>query len=151
MGINISSFLHPLIKSLRTKQNIWSLRVSLNNIKNVLLFFFNVYKNERKEHKFWWKKKQKSEFYENKKVFQIDDIDVSKIQVSKIEPYGTKNALKYFTGYNDNDVIRPLCVRLPQMTGYAKNFNENTTMSFRGNNKQLLKNYDKTWEKLKSY
>ena len=69
------------------------------------------------------KKKQKSEFYENKKVFQIDDIDVSKIQVSKIEPYGTKNALKYFIGYNDNDVIRPLCVRLPQMTGYAKNFN----------------------------
>ena len=52
MGINISSFLHPLIKPLRTKQNIWSLRVSLNNIKNVLLFFFNVYKNERKEHKF---------------------------------------------------------------------------------------------------
>ena len=34
------------------------------------------------------------------------------------------------------------------MTGYAKNFNENTTMSFRGNNKQLLKNYDKTWGKV---
>ena len=29
-----------------------------------------------------------------KKVFQIDDIDVSKIQVSKKEPYDTKNALK---------------------------------------------------------
>ena len=59
-------------------------------------------------------KVQKSEFYENKKVFQIDDVDVNKILVSKKEPYDTKNALKYFIGCNDNDVIRPLCVRLPQ-------------------------------------
>ena len=44
-----------------------------------------------------------------------------------------------------NDVIRPLCLRLPQMTGYAKKFNENAAMSFRVNNKQLLKNYNKIW------
>ena len=73
---------------------------------------------------------------------------LSKIQVSKKEPYGTKNALKYFIGNNDNAVIRPLCVRLLQMTGYAKKFNENATMSFRANNKQLLKNYNKIWEKV---
>ena len=89
-------------------------------------------------------------FYKNKKVFQIDDIDVNKILVSKKEPYDTKNALKYFIGYNDNDVIRPLCLRLPEMTGYAKKFNENAIMSFRVNNKQLLKNHSKIWEKLKS-
>ena len=83
----------------------------------------------------------------NKKVFQIDDINVDKILVSKKEPYGTKKALKYFIGYNDNDVIRPLCLRLPQVTGCAWKFNENTTMSFRVNNKQLLKNYNKIWEK----
>ena len=41
----------------------------------------------------------------NKKVFQIDDINVDKILVSKKEPYDTKKALKYFIGYNDNDVI----------------------------------------------
>ena len=34
------------------------------------------------------------------------------------------------------------------MTDYAKKFNENATMSFRVNNKQLLKNYNKTWEKI---
>ena len=51
------------------------------------------------------KKVQKCEFYENKKVFQIDDADINKILVSKREPYGTKNALKYFIGYNYNDVI----------------------------------------------
>ena len=59
-----------------------------------------------------------------------------------------KNSLKYFIGYNDNDVIRPLCVRLPQMTGYARKFDENATMSFKANNKQLLKNYNKVWEKV---
>ena len=50
-------------------------------------------------------------------------------------------------GYNNNDFIRPLCLRLPQMSGYAKKFNENATMSFRVNNKQLLKNYNKISEK----
>ena len=102
----------------------------------------------RKNINFDDKKIKKSELYKNKKVFQINDIDVNKILVSKKEPYGTKKALKYFIGYNDNDVIRPLCLRLPQMTGYAKKFNEIVTMSFRANNKQLLKNYNKIWEKV---
>ena len=35
------------------------------------------------------------------------------------------------------------------MTGYARKFDENTTMSFRVNNKQLLKHYNKIWEKMK--
>ena len=61
------------------------------------------------------KKIKKGDFYKNKKVTKIDDIDVNKILVSEKEPYGTKNSFKYFTGYNDNDVTRPLCVRLPQM------------------------------------
>ena len=33
------------------------------------------------------------------------------------------------------------------MTGFAKKFNENSRMSFKINNKELLKNYDKIWEK----
>ena len=94
------------------------------------------------------KKIKKSEFYRNKKAFQTDDIDVNKILASKKKPYDTKNALKYFIGYHDKDVIRPLCLRLSQMTGYARKFNENVTMSFRVNNKQLLKNYNKIWEKV---
>ena len=67
------------------------------------------------------KKIKKSDFYKNKKITKIDDIDVNKILVSKKESYGTKNSLKYFIGYNDNDVIRPLCIRLLQMTGYTRN------------------------------
>ena len=89
---------------------------------------------------------KRSTFYKNKKIYSTDDIDVNNILVSKKEPYGTKNSHKYFIGYNDNDNIRPLCIRLPQMTGYARKFDENATMSFIVKNKQLLKNYTKIWE-----
>ena len=33
------------------------------------------------------------------------------------------------------------------MTGYVRKFNENSTVSFRVEDKQLLKNYNKIWEK----
>ena len=94
------------------------------------------------------KKIKKGQFYKNKKVFQIDDVDINKIVVSKKEPYGTKNMVKYFIGYNENDVIRLLCVRLPQVTDYPKKLNENVTMSFRANNKQISQNYNKIWKKI---
>ena len=93
------------------------------------------------------KKLKKKDFYKNKKVIRIDDTDVNKILVSKKEPYGSKNSLKYFIGHNDNDVIRPLCIKLPQTIGYVKNFESNTTMSFKISDKQLLKKYDEIWKK----
>ena len=96
------------------------------------------------------KKIKKCDFYKNKKVTKINDINVNKILVSKKEPYGTKNSFKCFIGYNDNDVIRPLCVRLPQMIGYAKKFDENATMSFRATIKNFLKIVIKYGKKLKS-
>ena len=66
------------------------------------------------------KKIKRRDFYKNKKVTKIDDIDVKKILVSKEEPYGTKSSFKYFIRYNHN-VIKPLYVKLSQMTGYVKN------------------------------
>ena len=92
------------------------------------------------------KKIKKSIFYKNKAINNIEDIDLNNILVYKKEPYGNKNSLKYFIGYNDNDIIRPLCIRLPQMTGYARKFNENATMSFIVKDKKLLKKYSKIWE-----
>ena len=70
------------------------------------------------------KKNRKSTFYKNKKINNIEDIDVNNILVSKKESYGNKNSLKYFIGYNDNDIIKPLCIKLPQMTGYARKFHK---------------------------
>ena len=58
------------------------------------------------------KKINKRNFCKNKKLFNLNDIDTNKILVSKKESNGTKNSLKYFVGYNDGDVIRPLCIIL---------------------------------------
>ena len=97
---------------------------------------------------FDYKKIKKSEFYKNKKVTEIDKIDDNKILVSKEEPYGTKNSFKYFIAYNDNDVIRPLCIKLPQMTGYVKKFEGNKIMPFKISDKQLLKKYNQIWKRV---
>ena len=92
------------------------------------------------------KKIKRSTFYKNKIINTIEDIDVNNILFSKKEPYGNKYSVKYFTGYNDNDIIRPLCIRLPQMTGYARKFDENATLSFIVKDKKLLKSYTKIWK-----
>ena len=88
------------------------------------------------------KKINKSDFYKNKKVTKIYDIDFNKILVSIEEPHGTKNSFKYFMGDNGNYLIRPLCIRLPQVTGYVRKFEGNTTMPFKISNKKLLKKYN---------
>ena len=93
-------------------------------------------------------KKTTKVLFKNQKLFDIHDLDVNKILVSKKESYGTKNSLKYFTGYNEDDVIRPLCIKLPQMIGYVKNVDSNKTMSFKISDNKLLKKYNKIWEKV---
>ena len=98
--------------------------------------------------KFDDKKINKSSFYKNKKLFSLNDIDINKILVSKKESYGTKNSLRYFIGYNDGDIIRPLCIILPQMIGYVKHFDSNKTMSFKVSDNKLLKKYNKIWERV---
>ena len=93
------------------------------------------------------KKVKKSDFYnKSKKIFNIDDVDVNKILVTKKETYGKYNSFKYFSGYNDNDVIRPLYLFISQTTGYINKFDKNeTTMSLMII--QLLKHYNKIWKK----
>ena len=73
----------------------------------------NIYFNDEKI--------KKSTFYENKRIYSTDDINVNNILVSKEEPYGNKNSFKYFIGYSDNDIIRPLCIKLSQVTGMLEN------------------------------
>ena len=71
---------------------------------------------------------KKSDIYKkSKRIFNIDDIDFNKILVSKKEPYGKNNSLIYFIGYNDNYVIRPLCLKLSKMTGYLNKHDNNKT------------------------
>ena len=84
-----------------------------------------------------------------KSIPNIDIIDVNKILVSKKETYGKYNSFKYFIGYNDNGVIRPLYLFLSQTTGYINKFDKNKiTMSLMIKDIQLLKNYNKIWKKI---
>ena len=99
-------------------------------------------------------KLKKSDFYKNKKIFNKNDIDVNNILVSKKEKYDEYNSFQHFIRYNDNNVIKPLCLELPQMTGYINKFNDNKnknkntiTMSLKVKDKKLFKNYNKIWKK----
>ena len=71
--------------------------------------------------KFDDKKIRKSTFYKNKKVNNIKGIDVKTLYQFLQKKYMVQK-IKYFIGYNDNDIIRPLCIKLPQMTGYVRKF-----------------------------
>ena len=71
-----------------------------------LHFFTTLFKNEWKEQLLVIKRSTRVIFIRNKKIFNIDEIGVDKILVSKRESYGKKGSLKYFIGYNDNDFIR---------------------------------------------
>ena len=83
-----------------------------------------------------------------KKLFKVEDIDINNILVSKKESYDSKYSLKYFIGYKGDDVIRPLCIKLPQMIGYVKCFDSNKIMSFKVTDNKLLKKYNKIWQRL---
>ena len=52
------------------------------------------------------------------------------------------------TKFQISNFIRPLCVKLRQMTGYAKKIELNSTMSFKISDKQLLKKYNQIWKKV---
>ena len=65
----------------------------------------------------------KKEFYLSKQAISLNSVDLSKIIVSgKWKMSDTK--YKYFCGYLNNDAIQPLCVILPQMSGYIKYFDD---------------------------
>ena len=92
---------------------------------------------------------KKSDFYnKNKKISNINDIDVNKMLVSKKEQYGKYNSSKDFIGYNDNNVVRPLYLFLSQTTRYINKFEKNKiAMSLMAKDKKLLENYNKIWRK----
>ena len=96
--------------------------------------------------KFGDKEVDKKEFYSSKEAMFLDSIDLSKIVVSN--KWKIKDATyKYFCGYLNNDVIQPLCVILPQMSGYIKYFDDGgKNMSFVSDAEEVYEKYNKIWE-----
>ena len=73
----------------------------------------------------------KKSFYDSKKAIKLNLVDVNDIVVSnKVKGnYGTS---KYFIGYLHDISVAPLCIILPQMSGYIKYFeNGGKKMSFK--------------------
>ena len=64
--------------------------------------------------KFGDKELDKKKFYSSKEAILLDSVDLSQIVVS-IRWKLNDETYKYFCGYLNNDVIKPLCVILPQM------------------------------------
>ena len=98
------------------------------------------------------KKIKKNILHGSRKPFNVSDIDVNKTLISKEIVYGTKNSLKYFVGYIDkDDLIRPLLLKLPQMIGYLREFDDSMTMSLRFMIVNCLKSIVKYGEQLVVY
>ena len=89
----------------------------------------------------------KKDFYNNKKQFNMEDIDINKILISKPEIY-ENNMRKYIIRYNDN-TISPLQLFLPKMIGYLNIFKDGPRkMSFFTDNTEFLERYTALWEKI---
>ena len=58
---------------------------------------------------------------------------------------------KYFIGYQEGGIAKPLCIILPQMNGYIKYFeNGGKNMSFLIKDDEVWETYDKIWDVIKS-
>ena len=100
--------------------------------------------------KFGDKEVDKKDFYSSKKAILLDSVDLSKIVVSSRWKLND-TTYKYFCGYLNNDVIKPLCVILPQMSGYIKYFdNGGKNMSFVTDDKKVYEKYDEILNAVKS-
>ena len=99
-----------------------------------------------KKIKFGDKEVDKKEFYSSKQAISLDSVDLSKIVVSSKWKIND-TTYKYLCGYLNNDVIQPLCVILPQMSGYIKYFDDGgENMSFVTDDKEVYKKYNEIWE-----
>ena len=58
-----------------------------------------------------------------------------------------KKAFKYFIGYQEGEIVKTLCIILPQMSGYIKYFeNGGKSMSFFIKHNEVWKKYEQIWD-----
>ena len=96
--------------------------------------------------KFGDKEVDKKKFYSSKEAILLDSVDLSKIVVSSRWKLND-TTYKYFCR---NDVIKPLCVILPQMNVYIKYFDGGgKNMSFVTDDKQVYEKYNEIWNVVK--
>ena len=61
----------------------------------------------------------KKEFHKSKQPIELDLVKVNQIVVSD-KFKNNDDGLKYFIGYKEGEIVKPLCIISPQITGYIK-------------------------------
>ena len=60
------------------------------------------------------------------------------------------DGFKYFIGYKESEIVKPLCIILPQMSGYIEYFeNGGKNISFVIKDDDVLDKYNEIWDKIK--
>ena len=76
-------------------------------------------------------------------------VDVDQIVVSDKFKHNNES-FKYFIGYLEGEIIKPLCIILPQMSGYIKYFeNGSKNLSFLIKDDEVCDRYDEIWYVIK--
>ena len=92
----------------------------------------------------------KKEFHKSKEPIDLLSVNIDQIVVSDKFKHNNEG-FKYFIGYLEGGIVKPLCIILPQMSGYIKYFeNENKNMSFLIKGDQVWEKYDKIWDAIKN-
>ena len=91
----------------------------------------------------------KKEFHKSKETIDLLSVDVDQIVVSyKFEH--DNQSFKYFIGYRKGEIVKTLCIILPQMSVYIKHFeNGGKNMSFLINDDKVWDKYHKIWHVIK--
>ena len=76
-------------------------------------------------------------------------VDLDQIVVSYKFKHNDEG-FKYFIGYLKGEIVKPLCIILPQMSGYIKYFeNGSKNMSFLIKDDEVWDKYDQIWDVIK--
>ena len=77
-------------------------------------------------------------------------VDTGKIVVSDKFRH-REEGFKYFIGYRKDEIVKSLCIILPQMNGHIKYFeNGGKNMSFLINNSEVWEKYEDIWDVIKN-
>ena len=89
------------------------------------------------------------EFHASKQAIDLNLVDINKIVASEKFKHSDKG-FKYLIGCKDDNIVRPFCTILPQMSGYIKYFvNGGKNMSFMIEDDSVLVKYNEIWNKIK--
>ena len=91
----------------------------------------------------------KKEFHKSKQPIDLNLTNVDQIIVSDIFKHND-DGFKYFIGYKEGEIVKPLRMLLPQMSGYIKCFeNGGKSMSFLIKEDDVLDKYNEIWDRFK--